>query len=63
MADATLNRSEMAQLRKLIEAHGVVETAKKLGVHHSAVSAAAGITPAVRPSTMAQIRTRLADVR
>jgi hypothetical protein len=61
MSDASLSRSEVAKLRKLIETHGLVGAAKLLSVHPAAANAAAGITPAVRPSTLAQIRAKLAE--
>lgn len=61
MSDASLSRSEVSKLRKLIEAHGLVGAAKILSVHPAAANAAAGLTPTVRPSTLAQIKSKLAE--
>lgn len=62
MADATLNREEIAAVRRLVETQGLNPTAELLGVHPQTINVIlSGRDP--RRATVMMMRPRLAKVR
>jgi transposase len=62
MADATLQRSEIATVRRLVETCGIYEAAKRLGVHVSTINIIlAGREP--RRATIVSLRASIPKVK
>ena len=62
MADATLSRSEVATVRRLVETLGLTEAARQLGIHPQSVTVVlSGRVP--RNGTVAMLRAALPKVR
>ena len=62
MADATLSRSEVATVRRLVETLGLTEAARQLGIHPQSVTVIlSGRDP--RNGTVTVLRSNLPKVR
>lgn len=62
MSDATLSREEVAIVRKLVASIGLTAAAEKLGVHRTSLAALLADT-AIRPNTIAVLRTSIPKVK
>ena len=62
MADATLSRSEVATVRRLVETLGLTEAARQLGVHPQSVTVILSGRE-VRNGTVALVKASLPKVR